>query len=164
MAGVLAEAGYVIARGAEDADLLILNTCTVKDRTFLEFRKRLARLRSPNGAPPKPLIVAGCIPKAYQRSDLLSGVSTLGPDTIDRAAEVVRETLRGRIVHDLDREGNSSRPALPTLRRNPIVEILPIAAGCRSACTFCQTRLARGRLQSFSPAEILAQARRALES
>lgn len=180
MAGVLRKSGFTIVPSPEASDLILLNTCTVKDRTFLNFRKRLDELRgkgagpedeaSPSGSParppartPKPMVVAGCIPKAYEGTDLLRDVSTMGPDQVSRVAEVVRETLRGRLIHATGGDHRSRRLGLPLLRRNPIIEILPIARGCRSACTFCQTRLARGRLSSFSPDEILNQARRALD-
>lgn len=164
MGGVLARAGYRISQCADDADLLILNTCTVKDRTFLEFRKRLEGLRSSrNGGDPKRVVVAGCIPKAYRTSDLLRGVSTVGPESIGRIDEVARETLRGATVQYLEDLDGKMRPSLPVRRRNPVIEILAIQRGCLSACTFCHTRLARGRLLSYSPREILNQARRALD-
>ncbi len=163
MAGTLVRAGYQIAPTPADADLVILNTCTVKDKTFREFRKRLEKIRqSPNGEATPRVIVAGCIPKSHAGADFLRDVSTLGPDAVGRVDEVARETLRGHVVHLLNGGHGTGRSNLPVLRRNPVVEILPIARGCRSVCAFCQTRLARGRLASFPPEEILAQARRAL--
>ncbi len=164
MAGVLQRAGYEIAASPERADLLVWNTCTVKDKTFNTFRRSLDRFsRGGNSGDRKPLVIAGCIPKAYEASGLLSGYSRIGPDAVGAIDEVVRETLRGKVVARWKSGELESRPALPIHRRNPAVEILPIARGCRSACTFCQTRLARGRLVSFAIAEIVAQARRALD-
>jgi len=58
--------------------------------------------------------------------------------------------------------GRAARSSLPARRRNPVIEILPIAHGCLSACAFCQTRLARGRLVSFRPAGVVERARRAI--
>jgi threonylcarbamoyladenosine tRNA methylthiotransferase CDKAL1 len=161
MAGTLVRAGYEIVSNEMDADLIVLNTCTVKNRTFAGFQRRLRQLREENG--PRRVVVAGCIPKAHEKSRLLDGISTLGPDQIARIDEVVRETLRGGVVRRLGRAASVGRSTLPIRRRNPAVEILPIARGCLSACAFCQTRLARGRLFSFPPEEILAQARRALD-
>lgn len=164
MAGVLSRAGYRLERDPRAADLVILNTCTVKDRTFLNFRRRLGQLgRTPDSPAGPPLVVAGCIPPAYARTSLLDDVSTLDPDSIDRVGDVVRDTLRGRVVHARASAPLRSRPGLPTIRRNPIVEILPIARGCRSACAFCQTRISRGKLFSFSMPEILDRARQALD-
>lgn len=164
MAGVLEAAGYRIAAHPADADLIILNTCTVKDRTFLEFEKRLHALREDArlGTGPR-LVVAGCIPRAYAGAGLLEGISTLGPDTIAQAPEVVAATLEGRVVQLVRGNGAAAgRPLLPSRRRNPAIEILPIARGCRSACAFCQTRLARGRLVSFRPGDLIERARRAI--
>lgn len=160
MAGVLRRSGYELAESAESADLVILNTCTVKDRTVLDFQKRLRGLRSCEGA--KPVVVAGCIPKANEKHGMLEGVPAIGPDAVGSIGDVVREALHGRAVQRLGREAAAARNGLPLVRRNPVVEILPISRGCWSACTFCQTRIARGRLVSFRPGDILDQARRAL--
>lgn len=164
MAGVLSRAGYRLERDPGSADLVILNTCTVKDRTFLNFRRRLEQLGHTPDSPGGPaLVVAGCIPPAYARTSLLDSVSTLDPDSIDRVGEVVRDTLRGRVVHARASAPLRSRPGLPTVRRNPVVEILPIARGCLSACAFCQTRISRGKLFSFSLSEIVDRARQGLD-
>lgn len=163
MAGVLRRAGYSLCDRAEDADLVILNTCTVKDKTFNTFRRRLDRIRRGALGVPKPVVVAGCIPKAYERASLLDGVPALGPDSIGRVEEVVREALRGAVERRFADDGASARLKLPHARRNPAVEILPIARGCLSACSFCQTRIARGRLVSFNSEEILGRARRAID-
>lgn len=165
MAGVLARDGFRIESEPSRADLVILNTCTVKNRTFLDFRKRLRELRgSASPGSERAVVIAGCIPPAYAGSAWLESLSTIGPDSVDRISEVVRETLGGRTVHA--RPGAPGRPGarsgLPTIRRNPVVEILPIARGCLSGCAFCQTRISRGRLVSFPPERILDQARRAL--
>lgn len=164
MAGVLSRAGYRLKSDPASADVVILNTCTVKDRTFLNFRRRLERFgRTPESPEGPHLVVTGCVPPAYARTSLLDGVSTVDPDSIDRVADVVRDTLRGRVVHARASAPLRSRPGLPTVRRNPVVEILPIARGCRSACAFCQTRISRGKLFSFSREEILDRARQALD-
>lgn len=168
LAGVLRDAGHLIVSDPAGADLLILNTCTVKDRTFREFEKRLRALKeaAARGAGPR-LIVAGCIPKASERSPLLEGVSTLGPDTLERAPEVVAATLAGETVQCVRAADAAAaaqrRTTLPAQRRNSVIEILPIARGCLSACSFCQTRLARGRLVSFRPGDILERARQAVD-
>lgn len=167
MAGVLAQAGYRVVSAPEQADVIILNSCTVKDRTYWEFEKRFTVLKdaAARGEGPR-LIVAGCIPKAYQRTGLFRDVSVLGPDTLDQVGEVVRGTLAGLVMHHLtptqDELAGGCRSLLPFRRQHPSVEILPIASGCLSACTFCQTRLARGRLHSFRPDDILQRARQAL--
>lgn len=167
LAGILAREGYELVTCPDEADVIILNTCTVKDRTYWEFEKRFGYLKkaAAEGSGPR-VILTGCIPKAYERTELLAGVSALGPDALRRIGEVVRETLAGRTIQFLGGtapdQAEVDRPNLPVRRHNPTVEILPIAAGCLSACSFCQTRLARGRLTSFRPADILQRARQAV--
>ena len=161
MAGLLRREGYALADRPEDADLVILNTCTVKDRTFHHFRKRLDALRRRG-----PLVVAGCIPKVYARSEWLDGVALVGPDALGGIVEVVAGVLDGAAPRALDASEDAARPSraeCPTLRRHAHIEILPIAAGCLGACRFCQTRLARGRLRSFPPDVLIERARRAVD-
>jgi len=162
MAGLLRREGYRIVDDETEADLVILNTCTVKDRTFREFEKRWVSLRRAAGAA-RPVVLAGCIPKAYERLGRFDGAAAVGPASLSKLPEVVAGALQGRPLRRLAAADGEARPRLPLLRRNPCVHILPIARGCRSACAFCQTRLARGRLASFSPRDLLDQARRALD-
>ncbi len=165
MAGVLTQAGHLLTREAALADVIILNTCTVKDRTYLNFEKRLRELKAQAQLGGARLVVAGCIPKAQAQTELLQGISLMGPDMIGRAAEVVEQTVAGQIRVALRPQGQDDQPArtsLPTHRANPIIEILPIARGCLSVCTFCQTRLARGPLVSFRPGDLLEKARQAI--
>ena len=167
MAGILVAEGFRIADALEGSDVAILNTCTVKDRTWRNFEKRFAELKraADDGGP--RLVIAGCIPKILPDGDLLDGVAALGPDTLDRVGVVVRAALQDSIHREIDPAEQADRLAervrLPSRRRNPAVEIIPLARGCLSACAFCQTRLARGRLVSFRPEDILDRARRALD-
>lgn len=168
MAGVLAGEGYRLVDDPACADVIIVNTCTVKDKTYRNFEKRYDALReaAQKGEGPT-VVIAGCIPKAYERSDLLEGVSALGPDAIAEIGEIVEETIRGNITHRIrppaQRRELAERALMPSQRRNPKIEILPISRGCLSACTFCQTRLARGRLVSYRPGDLLRRARQALD-
>ena len=167
MAGVLAESGYRLIDDPGQADLVVMNTCTVKDRTYLNFEKRFRDLKQAadnNGGP--PLVISGCIPRAYEKSDLLGDVSTIGPESIGDIAEVVGSTLQGKTVRNVrtqdGRPALRDRMQLPEIRQNPVIELLPISSGCLSACTFCQTRLARGRLLSYRPGDIISRAERAV--
>jgi threonylcarbamoyladenosine tRNA methylthiotransferase CDKAL1 len=167
MAGVLAESGFQLIDDPDQADLVIMNTCTVKDRTYLNFEKRFHQLKqaADNGTGPQ-LVISGCIPRAYEKSDLLEDVSALGPDSIGDITQVVRGTLDGKKIRNIRSGENRStlkdRMHLPARRQNPVIELLPISSGCLSACTFCQTRLARGRLLSYRPGDIISRAKKAV--
>ena len=161
--GVLARAGHQLAARAEDAEAIVLNTCTVKDRSYLDFKRRFGALAAAAARGEGPAVVlAGCIPRAHEREPWLEGVTAIGPATLESAPAAVEAALAGRPERNFRPSASAApRLALPSRRKNPLVEIVPIAAGCLSACTFCQTRLARGRLESFPPGAILRRIARA---
>lgn len=159
IAGLLRAEGFQVVESSQPADLIIINTCTVKERTYLNFVKRLRELQRLG----QPLIVAGCIPEVYRESPLLKDVSFIGVNEIDQIVEVVHRVLDGEIVQRCGTEVSRRRLLLPTLRANPVIEIIPIAQGCLGECTYCQTRFARGRLHSYPPEHILLRVRLALK-
>jgi len=157
--GLLANADCRIAADPATADVVILNSCTVKDRTCLDFRKRLASLAERRRRQGRPaIVVAGCAPQANPREPMLEDLACIGPNNLSAVLQAVDAALEGRPFRGVP-EGGEARLELPWHRRNPAVEILPINRGCRSACAFCQTRLARGRLASFPIPDIVRRAR-----
>lgn len=82
-----------------------------------------------------------------------------------RIVEVVEHTLQGNVVRIMSRQksGGGSRLALPKIRRNRFIEILPINTGCLNNCTYCKTKHARGELSSYPPDEIVERARQAID-
>ena len=86
--------------------------------------------------------------------------SIVGVRDIHRIKEIVDQTLlrKERFVSDQSR---SDVPPLhlPKIRKDEDIEIIPISLGCNGACTFCQTKLARGNLQSYPLSEIISRVR-----
>lgn len=113
--------------------------------------------------------MAGCVPQGAPKSDYLSGLSVIGVQQIDRVVEVVEETLKGHTVRLLQpRKTDGKRVAgpklaLPKVRKNPLIEIIPINSGCLNQCTYCKTKHARGDLVSYPPEEIVDRARQAFD-
>lgn len=151
MIGLLEREGFTIADSPESADAVIVNSCTVKDRTWLELKKRMEYLGNQSAA----VILAGCAPRIPSQSQQLSRWSQVGPNNIVDLPEVVRRTMAGDRLVRTDVRHDESRLQLPTRRRNTLIEILPISKGCLGSCTFCQTVIARGRLKSFPEAQII---------
>ena len=152
MAGLLKNAGPELVSGAEDADVVLFNTCTVKTPTENAF------LRSLRGVADKKIVIGGCVPQADPTR--FTGYSLIGTRQLDRVVEMVERTNDGETVQLLQRTG---RPSLTVVkeRRNPLVETIPISLGCMSTCSFCKTKAARGVLSSYPPAEIVDAVRRA---
>ncbi|XP_076246694.1 threonylcarbamoyladenosine tRNA methylthiotransferase [Calliopsis andreniformis] len=165
MAGQLAVYGYKITENKYDADLWLLNSCTVKSPAEDHFRNEIEAGRKLG----KHLVVAGCVPQGAPKSSFLQGLSMIGVQQIDRVVEVVEETLKGNTVRFLQQKKQASKKLggaplnLPKIRRNPLIEIIAINTGCLNQCTYCKTKHARGELGSYPPEEIVARATQAFE-
>ncbi|XP_074597913.1 threonylcarbamoyladenosine tRNA methylthiotransferase [Brevipalpus obovatus] len=165
MAGLLAANGYQIIDSDVDADLVILNSCTVKNPAEDHLRNAI----NANLDKGKHVVVAGCVSQAAPNADYLKKLSIIGVQQIDRVVEVVEETLKGNKVRLLTKKKVNRRKAggaplsLPKIRRNPLIEIIPISTGCLNQCTYCKTKHARGDLGSYPLEEIVARAQQAFE-
>ena len=145
MQGTLAAYGYAFTTEPENADLWFLNSCTVKNPSETAFMNLVKRAKERK----KGIVVAGCVPQGDRNINGLEGVSIVGVSQIDRVVEVVEETLKGNTVRLLSKKTLPSLD-LPKIRKNPLVEIVPISTGCLGACTYCKTKHARGKLGSYS--------------
>jgi MiaB-like tRNA modifying enzyme len=156
IAGLLRDGGHELVRDVNRADVNLIVTCSVKDATANRMVYRIKHL-SRSG---KPLVVAGCMAKAEPELVQKHGpfASMLGPDALDRAVEVVDSTLAGGRLIALERTGRE-KVNLPRIRLNPVVSIVEVASGCLSDCSFCQTKLAKGRIQSYRIGDIVRQVR-----
>ena len=152
MAGVLKENNYDLVNTPETADVIIINTCTVKDQTIKNFEKQLKQYKD------KKIILAGCIAQTEELP-----YSRIGTDQIHRIPEVIEETMQGNIIALTSRERNQ-RINLPKIRKNKIIEIIPISQGCLGNCTYCKTREARGKLFSYDEDAIIRNAKNAIKN
>lgn len=159
MAGLLADAGHEIVE-EDTAELIVINSCTVKALAEKKFFRKITELEKKG----KKLILAGCIPQAQQDlvKDRLKEYSVIGTGQLNNIVDAVDETLAGSIVHWLKKDKNP-RLNLPKIRRNKVIEIIPICEGCLGNCTYCQTRQARGKLISYDPNAIVKQVKSAVK-
>ena len=157
MAGLLKQAQFEPVETVEEADIIIFNTCTVKGPTETAFYHKLEEITREH--PYKIIVVAGCI--AQSDAEKLKKYSLVGTKQIHNIVEVVEEALNDNIVKRLE-TGEMPPLNLPLIRKNPVVEIIPISRGCLGACSFCKTKSARGNLQSYPIEEIVSRARKAV--
>jgi len=154
MEGILSSYGYRIIDDKSDADIWLLNSCTVKDPSESAFM-HLVNTAISNDT---PVIVAGCVPQADRKIAGLENVSVVGIQQIDRVAEAVEETLKGNVVKMLSKK-ELPRLDLPKIRKNPFIEIIPLSTGCLGSCTYCKTKHARGKLGSYDKEALLDRVR-----
>ncbi|PKA62532.1 CDK5RAP1-like protein [Apostasia shenzhenica] len=154
MAGQLSAFGYALTDSPEEADLWLINTCTVKSPSQSAMETLILKCKTAK----KPLVVAGCVPQGSRDLKELEGISIIGVQQIDRVVDVVEETLKGHEVRLLNRKMLPSLD-LPKVRKNKFIEILPINVGCLGACTYCKTKHARGHLGSYTVESLVERVR-----
>jgi len=165
MAGQLAAYGYTLTETKNEADLWLLNSCTVKTPAEDHFKNEIDEAQERG----KSIVVAGCVPQGQPKSGFLQGLSIIGVQQIDRVVEVVEETLKGHSVRLLGTKKEDGKKIggasllLPKIRKNPLVEIISINTGCLNQCTYCKTKHARGELGSYPPEEIIARAEQSFQ-
>ena len=153
MAELLAEAGHTIVRAPEEADVIVLNTCTVRSDTERRMLRRLRELLSLG----KRVVVAGCLASA--QPGLVRKVSPDVSLVSARAVEAIVEAVEAEgTVYILEPR---PRRRLPKLAQG-LVFTIPIAEGCAGSCAYCIVRVARGPLRSYRPEAIVEAVRQAV--
>ena len=127
--------GHIRVLSADEADIVILNTCTVVDTTEKRMIKRMNELKAAG----KQVIVTGCMAKVQAGRVMvrLPGSLIIPPEDYDGFSDAVSKMY------------GCGTPIIQ--KRSPVTAIIPIAQGCRGNCTYCITRFARGTLRSYSP-------------
>ncbi|MCZ6511002.1 MAG: tRNA (N6-isopentenyl adenosine(37)-C2)-methylthiotransferase MiaB [Alphaproteobacteria bacterium] len=180
MADVLAPLGYVSSGTPDDADMVILNTCHIREKASEKVYSELGRLRRlkearPTSADPMVIAVAGCVAQAegeeiLRRAPYVDIV--LGPQTYHRLPEMValatrasdRRNGRGRGVLDTEFPVSNKFDHLPgESAPQGVSAFLSVQEGCDKFCTFCVVPYTRGAEFSRPVAQILEEAKRLVD-
>ncbi len=166
MADVLRPLGYAMSEAAEGADLVVLNTCHIREKAAEKLYSDLGRLKPLKAeAPGMQVVVAGCVAQAegdqiIARAPVVDFV--VGPQSYHRLPELVARTARAsgeRLMADF--APRAKFDALPDARvvSGPSA-FLTVQEGCDKFCTFCVVPYTRGAEYSRPVAAILDEARR----
>jgi tRNA-2-methylthio-N6-dimethylallyladenosine synthase len=167
MAGLLEQAGYEPAEGEADADLIVVNTCSVRERAEDKLYTRLGEIQA-NGAERgrRPVVaVAGCV--AQQEGNALLKRSSaidvvVGTQGVKRLPLLVEQAAcDSRPVIDINPYDDVSFPLGVTRRSDPVKAWITIIEGCNDFCAFCVVPYTRGHERMRPVADILAEAREA---
>ncbi len=134
----MASLGYTEAFSADEADIVILNTCTVVGTTEKRMVDRISELKKSG----KDVVVTGCLAAAQPRR-----IEIRLPD-----APIIPPRFYGGFRETIINRFGVVGP--PTTVKHTYDAILPIAQGCLGNCTYCITKIARGNLSSYPPAEL----------
>jgi tRNA-2-methylthio-N6-dimethylallyladenosine synthase len=168
MGDLAAEAGYHEAIGVEDADLIVLNTCHIRERASEKIFSELGKLRELKEERGREgrrtmLVVAGCVAQAeggeiLRRQPAVDIV--VGPQSYHRLPQLLREArVRPGVVDtEFPAEDKFSRlPAPPAeaIRRRGVAAFVTVQEGCDKFCSFCVVPYTRGAEASRPPAAVL---------
>jgi len=166
MAGLLVQLGYAPTDDPADADIILLNTCTVREGAEERAYGRLGELRALKRRRPGLILgVAGCLVQ-QERERVLERVPWLdlvfGVHNIHRLPELLAQARDGCVpVYEVWDRADRDRPlpALPALRSSAVRGFVNIIHGCNKFCTFCIVPYVRGRERSVPPDAVVAEVR-----
>jgi MiaB-like tRNA modifying enzyme len=147
----------------EKADLVILNTCGVVERTERKILKEAAELKGKG----KKIIISGCLPLISLKECEEAADGIIGPSNINSLPLIVKKVLAGKKATDVKRKKiDKSDFCLKKKRaeRESCSAIVPIAEGCLGSCSYCAARIARKELNSFSVENIIKEFKDVLAS
>lgn len=148
MAGLLKSEGHTLASGEDESDIIIVNTCTVKGTTENKIMEKLKKLTREN----KKIIVSGCLTVNKDRiKKAAPNASIIGTSSLANINKAIESVVHGRQEEYLTFE---SKDSLERIFTAPILRV-PINDGCTSSCHFCQTKIARPFLRSYTPKTIV---------
>ncbi len=172
MAGLLDQAGYEPTTDDRDADVIVINTCSVRERAEEKLFTRLGELKQralEEGT--RPIVaVAGCVAqqeghRILRRSSAVDVI--IGTQNIRRLPMLVDDAVEGRSrrpVVDLEPLDDVSFPLGIARRADPVKAYVTIIEGCNEFCAFCVVPYTRGHERMRPVAEILEDARQAASS
>ena len=165
MAELLGAEGLTAVADGEDADLVVLNTCHIREKAAEKAYSDIGRLRRPDGSRPM-VALAGCVAQAEgvearARSKMIDIV--VGPQAYHRLPQLVAEATGGGRPVDTDMPAISKFGALPARGRAAASAFLTIQEGCDKFCTYCVVPYTRGAEVSRPFADIEAEARALVE-
>lgn len=165
MSGILQSQGLVPAAAVDDAEMVILNTCSIREKAEQKFYSELGRLAHLKGRDGKriTIAVAGCIAQ-QEGKKLLSRTPSvdlvIGPSDIARLSDMVSQRRDGgRPVVETGGDPEYHHKLVPAARADGLKAWVSIMYGCDNFCTYCVVPYLRGRERSRPPRDIVDEVR-----
>ena len=157
IAGVLEEAGYSRAANVEEAEIIIFNTCCVRESAEDKVWGNLSAIQSDDTS--RLVAVCGCMAESHghkiiERSPVVDIV--FGLDSLKRLPELIRRSRNGSIC-DLGDRDRASLDAVPSIQVRRLRAWVPVSYGCDNRCSYCVVPYVRGKERSRSPEAILSE-------
>ena len=164
--GMLREMGYELMRDENQADVILLNTCAIREHAEKRVYGHLGRLSHTKAAKPDQIIcLCGCmaqqkvvadkVKNSYHHVDLV-----LGPQAEWRLPELLHEVYtKNKRVFSIENEHGRIAEDLPIVREGGVRAWVSIMYGCNNFCSYCIVPYVRGRERSREPEKIIEECR-----
>ena len=168
MAEMLGERGIVPAPEGEDADLVVLNTCHIREKAAEKVYSDIGRLTKGKTQDKAPMIaVAGCVAQAegeeiMARAPAVSMV--VGPQAYHRLPEMLDRAVQGERATDTDMPAIAKFAALPERKRTNPASFLTVQEGCDKFCAYCVVPYTRGAEISRPYGDLVTEARKLVDA
>ncbi len=167
MLALLKPYGFEISQQVSDADMVILNTCHIREKASEKLYSELGRIKEhkilrKSQQKEMTIVVAGCVAQAegeeiYKRANYVDII--VGPQSFQNIPELMAKVSREKkLALDLDFPAISKFDALPQIQTNAYSAYLSIQEGCNEFCKFCVVPYTRGEEYSRSFSEIYREA------
>ncbi|WP_276388437.1 tRNA (N6-isopentenyl adenosine(37)-C2)-methylthiotransferase MiaB [Eudoraea chungangensis] len=163
VASILSKEGFNTTDSLNDADLVLVNTCSIREKAELTVRKRLEKFNAVKKTRPHMKVgVLGCMAERL-KSQLLEEEKivdmVVGPDAYKDLPNLVRDVDEGRNAVNviLSKEETYGDIAPVRLNSNGVTAFVSITRGCDNMCTFCVVPFTRGRERSRDPHSIVEE-------
>lgn len=166
MAELLATQGIRPAADGEDADLVVLNTCHIREKAAEKVYSDIGRLRREDGSAPL-IAVAGCVAQAEGEEIMARAPSVsmvVGPQAYHRLPEMIEQAALGQRSVDTDMPAQTKFDVLPARRKVGPSAFLTVQEGCDKFCTYCVVPYTRGAEISRSFNDLVEEARSLVEA
>jgi tRNA-2-methylthio-N6-dimethylallyladenosine synthase len=166
MTELLEAEGMTAAGDGAEADLVVLNTCHIREKAAEKVYSEIGRIVNRGGDSAPMVAVAGCVAQAEgaeisRRAPAVDIV--VGPQAYHRLPALVRQAARGEPALDTDMPSLSKFGALPARRRQAPSAFLTVQEGCDKFCTYCVVPYTRGAEASRPWAAVLDEAKGLVE-
>ncbi|AKM10518.1 tRNA (N6-isopentenyl adenosine(37)-C2)-methylthiotransferase MiaB [Croceicoccus naphthovorans] len=162
MAELLGEQGMAAAEEGDDADLVVLNTCHIREKAAEKVYSDIGRLKREDGTSPL-IAVAGCVAQAEGEEIMARAKDVrmvVGPQAYHRLPDMIDRASKGERVTDTDMPADAKFGALPARRKRAPSAFLTVQEGCDKFCTYCVVPYTRGAEISRPFADLIEEARR----
>lgn len=159
--GMFEQKGFVRAESFGDADVVLINTCSVREKPERKLFAELARLKAEKKRNPDLIIgVSGCM--APRDGDIIRQRAPyvdllVGPRSIHRLPDLIEQVRLQRLPVDAIDLFDDPTPVTPTRRTNTVSAWVDVIFGCNYQCTFCAVPSARGGERSRDPQDIFIE-------